>query len=335
MSVERWSPQEFHGTYTRISAVWLGPIFLVVATIGAIVLFRQRRSRWFAIGLGLIASCCFILGLGPSFKWIDRADRPVNVDFSRLNDDYLMTSDQATFAFPWAGIYGRQPFASMRYTYRWQVGLRLATVVFAAAAVASLAERRKVLATALSALLVLETTPWSLLHRPDDAANDSLQYGQFHSEMDGLFAGGALAERERVLFLPTSNDYLMQVIASKYRLLAYNIAFDKELARIRPLQPSAVSDAERAYEDGTLTRDAVCRLFQDDLLDALVFTEFHPRWNAYRWPSAPNERDALRARYVGVGLEGDPAFDIDDRDLAVVVRATSGGTCEPPVPGGT
>jgi hypothetical protein len=73
-------------------------------------------------------------------------------------------------------------------------------------------------------------------------------------------------------------------------------------------------------------------MFREDLVDVVVFTEFDPRWDSYRWP--PALRDYYRERYENVGLEGDPAFAIDDNDLAIFVRAApegSGGTgrCAP------
>jgi hypothetical protein len=326
--VHRWKPTEFYGNVTHLTAVWLGPVLLITAVIGGVLLFRRRSRRWIAAGLAVLAFGCLMVGLGPSFKWLDRSQQPIG-DARREFEDYLMPVDQVTATFPWSGLYGRQPLASMRYVYRWHAGLRLVACIFAAGAVAALAERRKVLAIGLASILVLESTPMALLHRPRSASLDHDQLQRFDADTEAVF-NGAFQRGERVLSLPTSNDYLMEVIAPRYRLFAYNIAFDKELTRIRPLQPPPITSAEAAFDEQLLRRPAVCQIFRDDLLDALVFTEFYPQWNAYRWPPYKKDRRLLRAMYEQVGLTGDPAFVIDDRDLAVIVRPVAGGECAPP-----
>jgi hypothetical protein len=328
---DRWNPHEFYGNHTHLRAVFLGGVLLVTALAGLVILFRQRQRRWFAVGLATAAAICLVVGLGPSLKIADRADRPTFVDPTQELDDYLMPAELAQFTFPWSGIYEVQPFASMRATYRWHAGVRLAAGVFAGVAIAAAGRRRRLLAVGLAGLLVVESVPHLLLQHRQVASDQYEQIQEFNDDVSTAF-GGHLDAGERVLFLPATNDYLIPVIAARYDVFAYNIAFDKEIERIRPQQPAAIVEAEVAHGEGALTSAQVCSLLGEDLVDAVVFTEFDPRWNSYRWPPSDRARLFLRRRYQNVGVEDDPAFTVDDRDLAIIVRATparSGGRCAP------
>jgi hypothetical protein len=320
--LDHWDPHEFYGNRTHLRAVFLGGVLFVTALVGLAVLLRQRQRRWFATGLGAAAALCLVVGLGPSLKIADRADRRTFIDRAQELEDYLMPAELAQFTFPWSGIYEVQPFASMRATYRWHAGVRLAAAIFAGVALAPLGRRRRLLGVGLASLLIVESVPHFLLQRRDVAADQYEQVQEFNHDISTAFDGHLIAG-ERVLFLPAANDYLIPVIAAGYDVFAYNIAFDKEIERIRPQQPAAIVNAEAAQGEGALTRAQVCALFREDLVDAVIFTEFDPRWDSYRWPPVDSDRAFLRRRYQNVGLEDDPAFAIDDRDLAIIVRAGS------------
>jgi hypothetical protein len=329
--LERWDPREFYGNHTHLRAAFLGTILLTTAIAGIVVLARQRGRRWLAIGLAVAAAICLILGLGPSLKIADRADRATFVDRTQELQDYLMPAELAHLTFPWSPIFDVQPFASMRATYRWHAGLRLVTALLAGITIAAVARRKRALGLGLAVLLVAESLPLILVQRRAIAAGQYEQVQQFHHDVAAAF-DGHLDAGERVLFLPAANDYLVPVIAARYDVYAYNIAFDKEIERIRPRQPVAVVDAEVAQSKGALTAGQVCTLFRQDLVDAVIFTEFDPRWDSYGWPPVEGARDFLRERYTNVGLDDDPRFAIDDQDLAIIVRAApnaSGGTCAP------
>jgi hypothetical protein len=180
----------------------------------------------------------------------------------------------------------------------------------------------------LLAVLVLEMTSWDLLHARDQAARNHQLVTTFEDDMERAFGGGRLQASERVLFLPAENDYLIGGIAPPRRLFTYNLAFDKEMARVRPLQPTAVLDAITAYSTGTLGRAHLCELFRQDLVDAVVFTDFDMRRDTLIWPPSHDRIEARRARNEALGLLDDPAFTVDDGHLSTILRAA------PASPGG-
>jgi hypothetical protein len=138
--------------------------------------------------------------------------------------------------------------------------------------------------------------------------------------MDRAFGDGRLRASERVLFLPAGNDYLIGMIAPRFKVFAYNLSFDKELVRLRPGQPKPVLDVISAYNANTLNRDLVCQVFRQDLVDAVVFDDFDMRWDTEQWPPSQQRLEAHRAKNNGFGLFDDPAFSVDEGDLAVIVR---------------
>jgi hypothetical protein len=319
LPINRWRQAEFFGNYAHLASIFLGPVLLVTAAVGAVLLIRRVGHRWVAAGLCLTAVACFVFAVGPSLKVLSRSDRPIGGDRGLALADYLMPARLAIVGLPWSALYRIQPFASMRYTYRWQAGFLLAASLFAAAAVAALAKRRRLLAAVLALVLILEATPVALLHQSSAAEAQHDQFAQFHADVAATF-DGHLAPGERVLFLPTSNDFLIENIAPRYRLFAYNIAFDKAIPRIQKQQPRAIVEAEEAFNAGTLGASDVCGLFAANLVDAVVFTEFDPNLDAYHWPPRRARRSALRAQYRRLLLDRSPALTTDHRELAVIVR---------------
>jgi hypothetical protein len=317
-----WNARTYYADGSQLAAAFMGPILMISAAVGLIILARRARSRALAIALAVAGAGCFLLGLGPSLKVFDHASHviPANGTFSVA--DYLMPAREATWTFPWERIFTIQPFASMRGTYRWHVGFRLLCVVLAGVTVAALARRSRILACVLAALLLLEATPDLLLHARRTTEHQFEQVQLYERDMTKAFAG-RLHPGERVLFLPYEADYLLGGISPRFKVHAYNMSFDKEVHRIQPLQPAPIVAAIRAYYGGTLDRDMICGLFQQDLVDAVVFPDFRLRWDATSWPPSKAIQAELQRTAEDVGVIGDPAFETDKGYLATIVRSAT------------
>ena len=324
--VDRWDPLDFYADGTPLIGTFVGVFMIVAAIAGAVLLLRLRRSnRLSVVALTVSGLACLALGLGPSLKVLDKASVPVVTVNSAgvvTATNHVMPASDATATLPWSWVYSLQPFEGMRAAYRWHVGLRVVLAVFAAVAVVWLFRRRRVLGLALAAALVLETASHGLLDARSQAVHNHELVQAFDDDMDRAFAGGRLRPSERVLFLPAGNDYLIGGIAPPLEIYSYNVAFDKELIRIRPMQPKPIVDAISAYGSDTLNRDDVCTLFREDIVDAVVFTDFSMRGDTLVWPPPEQRIEAQRAKNSAFGLFEDPAFDVDDGHLAVIVRPT-------------
>jgi hypothetical protein len=316
--VDRWDPLEFYGDGTNLTGAFIGIVTFVAAAAGLVWLFRRRRpDRVVSISLAVGGLACLALGLGPSLKLLDKASAPASAGAAPR---YLMPASEATSASPWSWVYHIQPFEGMRAAYRWHVGLRLVLAIFAAAAIVWLFRRRRVLGGVLVALLILETTSHGMLDAREQARSNHEVVQRFEDDVDRAFGDGRLRASERVLFLPAGNDYLIGMIAPRFKVFAYNLSFDKELVRLRPGQPKQVVDVISAYNANTLNRDLVCRVFRKDLVDAVVFDDFDMRWDTLQWPPSQRRLEAHRTKNAGFGLFDDPAFSVDEGDLAVIVR---------------
>jgi len=321
--VNRWDPLDFYADGTPLIGTFVGVFMLTAAAVGAVGLLRRGRSNRLVVALALSGLACLALGLGPSLKVLDKASVPVvavNDDGVVTSTNHVMPASDATTSLPWSWVFGLQPFEGMRATYRWHVGLRLVLVIFAAFTVMWLFRGRRTLGVALAALLVLETASHGLLDARDLAANNHELVQTFEDDIDRAFGNGRLRASERVLFLPAGNDYLIGEIAPPLEVFSYNVAFDKEIMRIRGLQPKAVIEAISAYADNSLDKEHICQLFRQDLVDAVVFNNFSMRGDTLVWPP-PKQRVAdQRARNTAFGLFDDPAFNADEGDLAVILR---------------
>jgi hypothetical protein len=320
--VDRWDPADFYGDGSNLSGAFIGGATLIAAAAGAVwLLRRERANRLVILSLAAVGLACLALGLGPSLKVLDKVSVPAAAEGPAAANDNLMPASEATASLPWSWVYRLQPFEGMRTAYRWHVGLRLVLAVFAAVAVMWLFRRQRVLGVVLVALLMLETMSHGLLDAREHAMRNHELVQAFEDDMDRAFGNGRLRAGERVLFLPASNDYLIGMIAPHFKVFAYNIAFDKEITRLRPGQPRPILDAISAYGADTLNRDQVCDLFRQDLVDAVVFDDFNMRWDTLQWPPPQQRLEALRAKSTAFGLFDDPAFSVDKGTLAVILRA--------------
>jgi hypothetical protein len=322
--VDRWDIEDFYGDGTQLEGTFIGVFSLTAAAAGVVgLLHRGRSNRVAVLALAVSGVACLALGLGPSLKVLDKASVPVatvGADGAVTSTDHVMPASEATVSLPWSWVYGLQPFEGMRATYRWHVGLRVVLAIFVAVTVTWLLRRYRTLGVALAVLLVLETASHGLLDARDQAAHNHEVVQAFEDDMDRAYGNGRLRASERVLFLPAGNDYLIGGIAPPRELFSYNVAFDKEVARIRQLQPRPIIDLIIAYSDDTLNREHLCQLFRQDLVDAVVFNDFDMRRDTLIWPPSEQRIEAQRARNTAFGVFDDPAFNADEGDLAVILR---------------
>jgi hypothetical protein len=248
--------------------------------------------------------------------------------------DYVMPADEATAELPWSGIYSIQPIEGMRAAYRWQVGFRVVLAILAGGGVVAVLRRGvgrgPVIAGALAALLVLETASHHLLDAPGQARDNFEAAQRLRQDVDGMF-GAELRRGDRVLFLPAHNDYLVNAIAPRLGVFTYNTSFDKEVERIRRLQPTEVTTAMGLYVAQRLTRDHVCRLFRNDLVDVVVLNNFDMRWDSIDWPPDADRVARLRQPNVALGFADDHNFRVVSRHLATFVRPSGDAStsCRP------
>jgi hypothetical protein len=298
-----------------------GPALGLVTVI--LAAFKRLQMRRLILTLGIIWAIGFVMSLGPSLKVDDtRPTASIKPGFTV----WEMPAEDATLALPTAFLFKLPVLQAMRYTYRWQLMSRFALVALVGIAAAQLSIRRTVLAAILSVVVVLENMPAAVL-AAQIAPIRNREWGQeLMSEV--VMPLRPYVENSRVLLLPAANDYLISMIAPFTKTYSYNLTFDKEIKRIKPLQPPLITAAERAYNRGELDAGDVCRLFKKGLVDKVVL--LYIRMNA-GWPQSPRNVEANRQMAANLHVDVFPGLVTHEESYFLVVSSDpQSGKCSTP-----
>jgi len=226
----------------------------------------------------------------------------------------------ATFGdFPWASVYDYAPFKNMRATFRWNAGLRLALSLLVALAAAIVWKRYRfgrVLAPALLFLVLLELPLLEIQNWQSNAHAYAKANAQYAIDIDQSF-GQKFAAGERVLILPSENDYLAADLGPRLGVRLMNVAGDKENTRIRLARPPWINDLIAAYGSQSEV-SLVCEAFRSGRLDALILVTFDLRFSSYSW-KVNAAREAAYSK-LALPIISNPAFHIERRPLGWIVQ---------------
>jgi hypothetical protein len=319
-----WEGAAFYGTGQNAEFNFVGFTGPVLGLVGVIVTaVKKLRLRRMIFTLGAVWIVGFVLSLGPSLKVADT--RPNTVSASRYSV-WSMAPEWATVSLPTEVLFRLPVVSTMRYTYRWQLMSRFALAALLGLLLVQLYPAKKMIASVLCLLVVFENLPAGVLSAQLTPVFNRA-YGQaFQAKV--LMPLRPYVEDQRVLFLPASNDYLINLVAPLTRTYAYNVAFDKEFRRIRPLQPKPVIAAERRFADGMLEALDVCKLIRNDFADKVIFTYFSLNKG---WSRDPATVAAYRQKAALLGLSEFPGLETHEEAFFLVVGADpQSGKCSPP-----
>lgn len=313
---------------------------LVLAALvgGAVWLRGRRRGRgsapgrarprigWLLATVAVVGLVALALGTGPSLKVGDfRSAQEVTRGVPSF-DQYLMAADQAGPATPWAHVYQSVPgVQTMRALYRWDLLVRLALVLLAAAGLHQVARRRPAVAVALGLLVLVDVLP-----TPANADSERAPRVVAGFEADAVAPlRGALQPQERVVLLnPTvggsgDNAVAANAVCIQLRLRCVNAGGDKGSAQAADSVPASV--APLLVPVTTRTAPALPGQVVDALrsgeLDAVVLVAYDLRANVYAWPPTPQQYAA--GRTAAAALVAGRPLTVTDRGWSLVVRAAS------------
>lgn len=327
-----WDGFAFYGNgqnstpnFVGISAPLVGLTAVVLASL------KKISHRRVIASLGLIWVVGFVMSLGPSLKVND--PRPIST-IKPGQTIWEMPAEDATLALPTQAVFRLPVINGMRYTYRWQLMSRLALAALVGIFLAELAVRRKVLAALLCLIVLIENVPAQVVTAQNTPTWNRKWGEEFFSQV--ITPLRPYIEDKRVLLLPAANDYLVNMIAPFTHSYTYNLAFDKEIKRIRPLQPPLIRQAIRLYGRGELEASDVCRLFKKDLVDRVVLVYFRMDSG---WPQSSQNLEANHQKAEGLGLSAAGGLLTHEEPYFLVVeRDPQSGRCSAPqqqeLPGG-
>ncbi|WP_158372204.1 hypothetical protein [Cellulosimicrobium cellulans] len=287
---------------------------------------RRRRpggERRVVLALGIAAAVALVLALGPALKVYSLA-QPVEPGWD-------VPTSMTTVGLPTTWVYEHVPgFEAMRATYRWFLLTRFVLVVLAGLGLSAIWARAREssrpavlrsVALGAAALLVVETAP----NIPDALETTDRYDAHVRALREGVIADGIELVRpgERVLMLPTVNDFLAPGLIPFTGASAFNAAPDKNYLYAMPSWPDPVLEAREAWYSNELRADAVCRVLERDA-DAVLLPVVDPMYDVMAWP--PVEARTANYRWIADQLAADPRFVAERRHWLTVLRP-SGSPC--------
>jgi hypothetical protein len=311
------------------------------------VVGRRRLTRttrvevWALFVAGAVA---LVLSFGPALKVYEVAR-----DISPAWD---VPASMTTLPLPTSWLYENVPgLTEMRATYRWFLVTRLAMILTACLALSRFWRATEDRAQggpstggssssrALSGELTSRTRGWRAaatvlvamvlaLETAVDIPNQ-LQFGKTYAQKvdkirDGVVpeAGALLGDHERVLILPTMNDFTADVVIPMAGAVSYNTGGDKNYGLARAAWPKSIEGAATAY-GSTGEKRAYCVALRGDVhAIVLPYISFH--YGSLMTVDRSAEDRAMKRHALSVA--GDGRFTSDSGTWMTVLRS-SGKPC--------
>lgn len=257
------------------ASVWQTTFVTPLLLAGLWAAWRLRRAgRGLAVVLVAVAAFGGYMALGPSLKF--HHTRPVAMQGQR---EPSMPAELAGPSTGTARLSKNLPaFRNMRASYRWlgltALGMWLLLVLW----LAQPDGRRR---SWLLAVLLIAQAP-----QLSDKWRAGIDYRTNIRALDDALLADLRADlnpQKPVVFLPYGNDFIINYLAARLDLHAYNVGGDKNLAMARAAWPTDLQSAEMNRIDADFV-PRVHRLLESGVVHAIVLPHFDMLWAAHHWP---------------------------------------------------
>jgi hypothetical protein len=305
-----WSLQRSEDLFFGDSSVWKSS-FSIPIIVGAIwAIFFISSKKKLAIGFFLVAAFGFYMALGPSLKF--NSIKPVGEKIGPT-----MPANYAIGPTGSAVLSEHLPgFKNMRASYRWG-----ALGVFGAWALLILAmskgNKKAISFTAVAVVGLVSV--FNLPNLPLRLKNYYEHRKMFMSLESELLEDmkGVVSLHEKVAFLPWQNDFLVNYIASRLDMVAFNIGGDKNLAQARLHWPETMRQFPMAaLDDGFVDRTLL--LLARNEAEVVILPYIDMLWAAHQWPYPVQFKEQLMP--VVAQLSSSGFVEIENRDFYSAVR---------------
>lgn len=310
--------------YFGDSSVWKTTFCLPILIAGFWGWWRIRRNIKLATGLLLLALFSFYMAMGPSLK-INSIKSTVTLGGSMPAEAALMSTHNARISTTLPG------FKAMRAAYRWSA---LGIFCFWALLMMFLAKKYPTSNTA-AGIIVIILIALTLPHLETEWIQHKGNRQMFF-DIDSILAAPlqqATHPQETVAFLPYQNDFLINYLAAKLKLHAYNIGGDKNLMQAYKNWPGMLEQLSPDQPDNNLANNIFLLLIKTNT-DVVIIPYFDTMWAANFskfWPcdpqSTPNsprfkciseKKQALST--VVNNLQRSPYLTVTDSNLFATIR---------------
>lgn len=279
---------------------------IIIAAIYGVATSKSDRKMMALFGI--IALFGFYMALGPSVKFLTY--RPDGMD-------QLMPEGYGWFSTGNAVLSEHLPgFKNMRASYRWA-----ALGVFGCWAILAMMLSSKIRSVkqkmiVLFAVAVFNMPALGVVQGYYDARSEIFSRDAVAQELAPL-----VKEGERIAFLPYRNDFLVNYLASKLDIRAYNIGGDKNLASARESWPDTV----RRFTQDEIDPDFVSNVravLENEDASAVVLPYIDLLRAAHSGPLKYVYKDELSA--IAAKLDADPRLSASYSDHFAVIRLNPG-----------
>lgn len=273
---------------------------------GSALPLRESEVAWLLVA-GAIA---VVLSFGPTLKIGDMADG----------------LHGSVFPLPTGWLYEHAPgFSDIRASNRWLIPARLAVVLGAAVALGRLwsgwAKHRPWRAVALAVLVAL--CALDIAPNPMSIVRERSLSEQKMGELRSQYLPEArklLHPGERVLFLPSGNDFLANYLVPLTDTTSYNVGGDKNYYLSTAAWPADVKTAQQSYGQEHAA-DTICSVLEHDA-NAVVL--MHETMHQAPLLSPPDLAAEAWLRAEAGRLAADPRFAATTGTRMTVLRLKGG-----------
>lgn len=315
-----WSKERSTERYYGDDSVWITTFCTPTLLAGLWAFWRLPRHRPVTLGLICMLVAGFYMALGPSIKL--NAIKPQGQLAQTMPAEAGLAPTGSEF------ISSKLPgLNNMRASYRWT-----ALAVFGAwgllvLALASPQRHTKSMALLLTCGVVLFNLPAF----PDKLNKDIRSRNMFFQIEKDLVAQMRtdLRPGERVAFLPWRNDFLVNYVAARLGVVAFNIGGDKNLEYARQFWPVWM----HGFREGTFDEQFVDRalmLLGSRDADTIILPHMNMLWAAHEWPYPADLKSQVRS--VANAFEQEGIVVVSEHPLYTSVRLKNVRTDRPTDP---
>ena len=287
--------------------------FAMIGIVAWFLLSRRLRrqpagQRLEIAPLFVAGSVALFLSLGPALKIASRA--------VPISPSWDVPVSKTVIGLPTVFLYRFiPPFDDMRATFRWSIGFRFVLIFASAYAINVIWKSgRRQIATLLLVVSFLEVLPAPRLQIAIGRSYSrqvSMVRSQVIGEFDAMTSPG-----ERVLMVPSNNDFLATAMAPFAHVSTYNVGGDKNYAASASGWPADVKLLVAKIGESAGQGDRIATVLQHDA-NAVVICFFSMYTGGTMWPAPlPNEEFFRRQAAT---LAQDPRFVVQQGSWMAVI----------------
>lgn len=305
-----WSVPRSEDIFFGDASVWITSFSIPIIIGSACAAFYTSGRGNITVGLILIALFGFYMALGPSLKV--NSVKPVGEKVGQMMEEKYAIAPTGS-ALLSENLPG---FKNMRASYRW-----VALGIFGAWALLILAmsSANKKATVAGAAVVTGVVILLNLPNLPQKLKSDIKNREMFLSLDYGLIEEmrKVLAPYEKVVFLPWRNDFLVNYVASRLNVVAFNIGGDKNLEQARLHWSETMRQFPMASMDDNFANRVLLLLSKNEA-DAVILPYIDMQQAAFQWPYPLQFRNVVGLSVMQLNNSG--LVHIEERDFYAAVR---------------